>query len=348
MICLWWFVTFALQSRKGDSAKNVLTIFFGTCSVLYLCHTLFFNGGLPRWGETLWALCSLSVYPLYFIYITYLTCHPLRGRQMVLCLLPGLLVALAMLLFPGPYSDNARKALFAIQVFAVLYFGYRRLRTFDDELANIYADIEERGTHAVRALLIAFVAIAVLSAIANALGKEHVASSDLLLFLMATPFIILLYILGFIGWTRDFSLEQFLHDTDEPIPTLSPHQGDSLNDVEERLLGKRIEELMSEGYFLTKNLKITDLAREVGSCRTYISSYINKNYNCSFSDRINKLRIDYAKDLLQNRPELKMSMVSAMSGFTNEQSFYRNFKKFAGITPAEWLVASPDPAEGEK
>jgi AraC-like DNA-binding protein len=55
----------------------------------------------------------------------------------------------------------------------------------------------------------------------------------------------------------------------------------------------------------------------------------------SFSDYINGLRVDYASRLLEERPELSINDVMTKSGFTSSSAFYRNFKKFKGITPTE-------------
>lgn len=332
VVCVCWFFTFALHFKRNDSAKRVLTVFLGACSVLYLCHAFYFNGGLPVWAESLWALCSLSVYPLYFIYITHLTCRPLSNAMTMCCLLPGIVVALAILVFPGEEADTARKILNALQIFLVMYYGYKRLQTFDKVIADVYADTEGRDTSAVKHLLIAFVATSLLSAVANAVGKQNVAASEWKVAILI-PFGVLLYTLSFIAFTRNFSLEQFAKDTDEH-DAASDEPGNSE-------LNQAIAKLMDEGYFLTKNLKITDLAREVGSCRTYVSNYINGTYNCSFSDYINRLRIDHAKQLLLSNRDMKISVVSEASGFSNEQSFYRNFKKFTNMTPAEWLKTVP-------
>lgn len=328
-VCLCWFVTFLLHTRSNDSAKRVLTIFLGTCTILYLCHAFYFNGGLSLWGEALWGLCSMSVYPLYYIYITHLTCRPLTSRQVALCLAPGIMVALAMLLFPGAEADTARKLVNVLQIVAVLYFGYRRLQTFDTELANVYADTEGASTKAIKILLIALVATSVLSVIANAVGKQYVATSNWLV-LVLLLFGILLYSLSYIGYTRKFSQEQFLNDMKDM------EFGKNTDEMDENTLGRRIDDLMERQYFLNKNLKITDLAQEVGACRTYVSNYINQKYSCSFSDYVNKMRIEYAKELLQKDPNTKMTYVSEHSGFANEQAFYRNFKRFVGTTPTEW------------
>lgn len=347
IVCICWFVTFALHFRRIDSAKRVLTVFLGTCSVLYLCHAFFFNAGgeLPVWAEAVWALCSLSVYPLYFVYITHLTCRPLTKGQTMLCLLPGILVALAIYVFPDSKADTARQALNALQIFAVLYFGYKHLQAFDREIADVYADTEGRDASAMRNLLIAFVATSLLSAVANAIGKENVAASEWLVVILV-PFGILLYALSFIGYIRNFSIEQFLHDTDDSEQDSfiscedqidNKEEAKESNEEDDSLLGKKIAELMENDYYLSKDLKITDLAREAGSCRTYISNYVNKVYGCSFSDYVNQQRIEHAKRQLQANKDLKMTIVADQSGFSSEQSFYRNFKKFTGMTPAEWI-----------
>lgn len=347
MVCLCWFVTFLLHHRTNDSAKHVLTVFLGTCTVLYFCHASYFNSGgmLPLWTESLWGLCSLSVFPLYFIYITHLTCRPMSIVLMLAVLLPGVLVAASMYLFPGEETETARKSLFALEVFAVLYFGHKRLQDFDREVANVYADTEGRDTRSVKKLLVGFAATAMLSAIANAIGKQNVAASEWLIVGLVL-FGFLLHALSYMGYTRTFSAEQFFRDTKETnmaealskaLPNVTPAIAETVDteNVDYDALGRKIEKLMEAQYYLTKNLKITDMAQELGTCRTYVSNYINKSHGCSFSDYINQLRIDYAKQLLKNEQE-KLSSIADRSGFSSEQSFYRNFKKFVGMTPSEW------------
>ena len=107
-------------------------------------------------------------------------------------------------------------------------------------------------------------------------------------------------------------------------------------------LGLRIEQLMvKEAYYLHPNITISDVAREVGSCRTYVSNYINQQLGCSFSDYVNQLRVSHAKMLIiqhdRHGSSGKLSTIATDAGFSGEQSFYRNFRKFTGMTPAAWL-----------
>ena len=154
-----------------------------------------------------------------------------------------------------------------------------------------------------------------------------------------TPFAVMLFALSYIGFTRDFSFEQFEKDTEEysrlPIgSTLTMEDGE---------VGKRIDQLFkTQQLYLTPNFKIGDLAKATGICRTYISTYINQTKGMSFSDYINSLRVEHAKTLLLNsNANTKIYSIATQAGFSSLQSFYRNFHKFTGMKPMEWMNQLP-------
>lgn len=334
LVCLFWFFAFALQYRKNEKPKRMLTWFLATCTILYLCHALYLNGGLSTGMESLWTLCSLSVYPLYYIYIRELTACPPSGKQMALWLLPGAIVALAKYIVPSEGPEMIRKILFTSQVVMVCGTGYGALTAFDKKLADIYADMEGKETKDVKILLMAFVGTSVLSAIANSIGKQYFTTNDWLV-LALLPFAIMLFALSYIGFTRNFSVYQYQNDANEEEEKI-PETVETTE--EENKLEQKIEMLMTEKHiYLMKNLKIGDMAKEAGSCRTYVSNYINNKYGYTFLEYINRHRIEYAKDLIRMGGQEKMWMVADKAGFSSEQSFYRNFQKFVGMSPTEWL-----------
>lgn len=334
-VCLFWFITFIIHYRKIDTSKRNLTWFLGTCVILYLCHALFFTVGLSHPMECLWTLCSLSVYPLYYVYICSLVSRPIAPLKLFLLLLPGILVAAAKFPFPGEALDNVRKILFAVQVFAIVFFGFRKLHTFDQEVANVYADTEGRDTTAVKHLLIAFVITSICSAIANTLGRQYFAQNDWMIFTILTPFAVMLFALSYTGFTRNFTFEQLVMDSEDysGLPL-----GSTLT-MEDGEVGKRIDQLFkTQQIYLTPNFKIGDLAKATGVCRTYISTYINQTKGMSFSDYINSLRVEHAKTLLlASNANTKIYCIATQAGFSSLQSFYRNFHKFTGMKPMEWM-----------
>ena len=333
-VCLFWLICFVVQYRTSDIPKRYFTVYIATCVVLYLCHAIYFSHGATFGTECLWTLCSLSVYPLFYGYLCRLTSAGFRATKLVPWLVPGALIALARYAFPDAGVDKLRLLLFAIQVVCVCYLGIRKMKSFDKRLQSVYADTEERATTAVHHLLVAIIIASILSGVANSIGKQFFGESLWLLIPISLAFSVMLFALSYICFNRSFTVDQFLLDE---MSEEAPKDVENKEDME--YIGKMIEQLMVEQhYFLKKDLKIGDVVKAVGSNRTYVSNYINRTYNCSFSDYTNALRVEFAKKILMSSDRnIKFSLVAEESGFSNEQSFYRNFRKFVGKTPAEWL-----------
>jgi len=102
-------------------------------------------------------------------------------------------------------------------------------------------------------------------------------------------------------------------------------------------LMNRICDLMeNRQLYLNSDLKIIDVAMELGSNRYYISECINTNRGCSFNQFVNTYRIEYAQQLLRTHPDIKLSEVWMSSGFSTERTFLRAFKAITGMTPSEF------------
>ena len=107
--------------------------------------------------------------------------------------------------------------------------------------------------------------------------------------------------------------------------------------IERNDLLTRITELVEgKQLFLVKDLKISDIARELGTNATYISACINGQMGVSFPEFISRYRVEYAQKLMQEHPEMSSIEVWEASGFNNEKTFFRRFRSQTGMTPAEW------------
>lgn len=340
--CLFWLIIFYVQYSKLDKAKRILTVYISTCVVLYFCHALYFTIGIPYEMECVWTLCSLSVYPLFYGYLSRLTSSSFTFRQMLPYLFPGFAIALAKYLFPNAGIDAARLLLSAVQVVFVCYFGIRKLRAFDCQLQSFYADTEGRETSYVYRLLVAVICVSLLSAVANSLGRQFFGESLYLLVPISLAFSVMLFALNYICFSRTFTVEELEKESVEG------EQDESISVEDDATIGRKLETLMSDRqYYLTKNLKISDVVKQIGSNRTYVSNYINTNYNCSFSDYINRKRIDFAKTiLLSSTEDVKLSTIADSSGFSSESSFYRNFQKIVGMTPNEFKMKESSKGKG--
>lgn len=337
-VCTFWLICFVVSFKKNDVPKRYLMAYLTTCVVLYLCHGVFFTHGLPYEMECVWTVCSLSVYPLFYAYLCRLTSSDYSVRKLLVWLMPGVLVATLKYVLPDTGIDHVRVLLFACQIAAVCYLGTRRLKAFDQKLQAIYADTDGRETTAVHHLLVAIIAVSILSAVANGVGKHFFGESLWLLISISLAFSTMQFALSYIGFLRNFTIDQLNEDAGEDETEVKIDAETQAEETVENI-GHMIEALMVEQhYFLKKDLKISDVVKEIGSNRTYVSNYINTTYNCSFSDYMNRLRVEHAERLLMTMPKgTKLAQIADESGFSNEQSFYRNFKKFTGMTPAEWM-----------
>jgi len=114
---------------------------------------------------------------------------------------------------------------------------------------------------------------------------------------------------------------------------------DAQPDESAEQLFEQISQLMDEQrIYLNNNLKVGDVAAELDVPSRMVSDSIKVNCGCSFAQFVNGYRIEYAKQLLRNRPDAKMAAVYVESGFSNEMSFFRTFKVFTGMTPKEWMA----------
>ena len=103
------------------------------------------------------------------------------------------------------------------------------------------------------------------------------------------------------------------------------------------LMMERVCQVMEEQQlFLNNDLKVSDVADALNTNRTYISDCIKVCRGCAFPQFVNSYRVEYAKQLIRGQKDIKIAEVWIASGFSNEGSFFRNFKQLMGMTPREW------------
>lgn len=95
--------------------------------------------------------------------------------------------------------------------------------------------------------------------------------------------------------------------------------------------------------FLQSSLRADEMANKIHTNRTYLSRMLKEEFQCTFSDYINRKRIEYAQQQLLKNPGIDVVELAKLSGFANVSSFYRTFKQFSGLSPMEWLKKSVSP-----
>lgn len=368
-VCLFWLMLFIIQYKRVDPAKRFFTFFLLVCTFLYFSHAVYFHRYIYLYSliESLYSFCSLAVYPLYYLYICKLT----NCRQFSLSnywvILPALIIGILSMIFYGMMSGQERinfvqhhffndtnsllslslaeqgqivriaatRIIFIVQLIPVSAYGYKKLIRFNREVNNFYADTENRTMAPVQKLLLIFILFAIFSGVANLLGKDFFIRETWLLVIPSLVFGCMIFLVSYIGYTQNFTAVDFCKDAENRF---ADETSVSFNN-DTTVLSSRLRQLMEEQQlYRQKDLHISDIALQLGSNRTYVSNYINQELGLSFSDYINRHRIGYAQSLMTDSTHpLSMIEISEQSGFANEVSFYRNFKKITGSTPNKWL-----------
>ncbi|MBR1473699.1 MAG: AraC family transcriptional regulator [Paludibacteraceae bacterium] len=99
----------------------------------------------------------------------------------------------------------------------------------------------------------------------------------------------------------------------------------------------RLDEWMEkEKPYLNKDFRLTDLMQVLPMNRTYLSQFIMTEYGCNFYQFVANYRIEEAKRLMREYPDMKIQDIAEQSGFSSPVVFSRTFVRETGITPSEW------------
>lgn len=117
---------------------------------------------------------------------------------------------------------------------------------------------------------------------------------------------------------------------------------DEAFDLIEEKLRKLFEE---DKAYLEPRLRLQDLARRLGTNRTYLSRYLNNRLHTTFYDFVNNYRLAHAEGLLCGT-DYPLDAVASLSGFNSLSTFRRAFAAaHNGESPQKFRTHSPD---GEK
>ena len=97
--------------------------------------------------------------------------------------------------------------------------------------------------------------------------------------------------------------------------------------------------IKTDGY-VKQGLTIKELSEILHTNRTYLSAYIKTTYKMTFREWITGLRLEYAKNILKEHPEINIQKLAESSGFLSRSNFIKSFSEKEGCTPGKWKKAN--------
>ncbi|PKO99662.1 MAG: hypothetical protein CVU13_03810 [Bacteroidetes bacterium HGW-Bacteroidetes-8] len=365
-VSLFWAVALFADAKRDDKPRVLLAVFMLFATILYASHALYFSGNYNIYVimDPLYTLASLSVFPLFYLYIKTIAKESKPDPIDLWILLPGLFFGITSAIFfiiltPDElfayirsmvYKEKtdfifstaakiqvilykAGRVVFAIQLVPSVYFSWKLIRAYDKKIKEFYSSTEERTLTWAGNMMIAMVSAAIFSLILNTLGKAFFIHDSMLLLFPSLAFSIILYAIGFMGFKQRYSIQTYQGDILKDNNINHKH---STEVTRQKLHDQLLVLLNEKEIFRNTNLRITDISQQLGTNRSYVSNIVNNEFKSTFSDLINHYRVEYAKKLLLDEKLFILEYISEESGFASVNSFLRAFKKETGTTPGNY------------
>ena len=362
----FWAIVFLSSSRKKNRAKFFLGFFMVVAFMLYLGHSLFFLENFESYilYDPIYIATTLLVYPMYYQYTRLLTADTNFDSRYFYHYIPAAVMGtLTLLLHSGNQMKDAaqleeyfrqsyrlnmdfssklfwnsvvyllQRLIFALQVILYFWGGYNLTKKYRERLLHFYSNQEHRGMKWISDIFISLVIVAILSSTFNIIGKFVFLKHPQVLMLPSFLFSSMIFILGFLANGQNQVVRE-IELADMRETEVMGYAAQKQDDLDARL-----DELFRiEKIYLNPDLKIWDVSSRLGTNRTYLSNFINKQYSMNFSRYVNRYRVEEAKNLMSS-PENKhysLEVIGERCGFGSTNNFIRVFREFENMPPSSF------------
>lgn len=212
---------------------------------------------------------------------------------------------------------------------------FRRLTRYRRRVKSLFANIEHRELLWINAVLMLFVAIWILIAVAL-IGENFFDKTLISRRVGAFIGLVLVWTIGLWGLRQVPGFEGRYLDNDITTVTEIPkskYSRSALGEEQALRISKKIKSAMqNERLYLDPNLSLSKLASHIGASANHVSQTLNETLGMSFFDYVNRWRIEASKQRIALGKKSVLNIALDV-GFNTSSSFYKAFKKETGKTP---------------
>ncbi|HEY8941432.1 MAG TPA: AraC family transcriptional regulator [Cellvibrio sp.] len=356
-VCLLLVIFQWLLSKQKTSASLLLSGFFVGVGLTALCNLLLWNDYIQSASVVakiaLSALLGIAVVGksvcLYF-YVMAITRATFSWRWLYALHGLNFVVVLGLILGAGLHSDRLRfltgsntdfsaqmvsflwyylKIIAVIYAFAAAHVVFR----YKQQLKEFYSTFSLQAPLWLLLLTIGFALNWSWSLVVHVLGQSvglqladtfGIADNYITFFLVNALFVYSLLYAHELLVTKEKPVEK---EVAVAVTEISP-------DVIERIRAT----MEQQQLYLKQNLNIEEFARHVGIHYREVSSIINKHFDTNFFEFVNEYRVNKAKQMLLDKNNADMTILDILleSGFNSKSSFHRFFKRYTGMSAADF------------
>lgn len=329
------------------SLKNILRF---TMDMVALTDGSLCHGGCHGLGH----LLEMAVVPFMGVTLRALaSLRTIHSKELIVTQTPVILCTVLFLITNNLLFEKI--CLFFVLGYAVVIIITVPIlvRQYQKVLNDTYSNTSKRGVTWVLHLIYTLVAILVVWAL-SAFAKPSLLSETLYDMISLGLWVLFAYKI----YRQNFNVD-YMHSSEaedeveeDDAPSAIAHADDSTTPVAHRFdiavdnteplkawqepsFGEAIEKFCTqEENFTNTDLSIVDVARGVGSNRTYVSRWC-REHGTDFSSYIINIRLDYADQLLE-KTNYSIADIVVMSGFSNSRHFRTVFFARHNCTPTEY------------
>jgi len=219
-----------------------------------------------------------------------------------------------------------------VQIVFYNYLIFSFLWKANNGLNNLFSNLDAFQIKSFYTVVISFlILMSVPGFYVTLLGRMPFEENTFMLFVVCFLFTALYIILSVIGFIQK-PVQHLEKITFKNKASAISYQQQELQHLEETLKLY----FKQEKPWLNPHLHIWDIAKAIGTNRSYVSKIINENIGLNFNDYVNLYRIKEAKKLLKKNQDYSVQRVADLVGFGSVNTFIRTFKKFENCTPNKY------------
>ena len=132
-------------------------------------------------------------------------------------------------------------------------------------------------------------------------------------------------------------IEDAQKETNEVEPVVEKPETEEESTASNAEYREALEQWMkTEKPYLNPEFRLLDMREVLPLNRTYLSQLINAEYGCNFYQYVTNYRVEEAKQVMEQNPDMKMQDVAEQCGFSSPTVFARVFARETGISPSDW------------
>jgi len=317
------FLLFGLFSNQASltKARRLAGILLIVDAIFLAVRTTLAAGGLlhnPIFRRDFFILDSTVI--TLFLLIPYTVIHERYPKwwYFVLTLTPVLLIPVVSI--TGMESLATWSHLLPIgAAVAVLILSIKAARRADKKLLDAYANPERYEKSWVIYICAAFILVSIASLLRYFIHGNVWYNTAVSLSWSA------LMVAIYVMLVRQRSTKTTTTTTAKTTPEVSQETKARTNEA----IGQALMKCVSKQVYLRKDLSVDMLARECGTNRTYLATYMKENLQQNFYEYINTLRLLHVDELIQD-PHLTLEAVALQCGFNSARTMRSTYLKLKG------------------